>query len=124
LNASGLKVKKITIDSIGDAEIIMGEVGEIRSSQAANVKLFYTGKTKLTGDLKDYKIVTYQETDRTKFEEGENGIDQDLNDLVQKGDIEFVDMYDIFYILDRGDLSNSDFQDLIRIFRNEQRNLF
>lgn len=118
LYLSDLKVAKMTIEMAGEMTVIAGKIGEIHSVNAANVNLIYDGSAKLTGLLTGFKILKYSEVSNSKFFQGRDELES-ISDENSKKNEEFVSVGEKYFMLERGKLSESDFENLSEIFRDK-----
>jgi phage shock protein PspC (stress-responsive transcriptional regulator) len=117
--ASELRAGTVSIDGSAGTMVVAGEAQEIKSIKAAAVKLLYTGKTKLTGKMEEYKILKYEKVSESEFERRR---EEDNPDGGSNQSKEFVSGYDDYFILNRGNLEQSAFESFVDDFRNETAN--
>jgi phage shock protein PspC (stress-responsive transcriptional regulator) len=117
LNLSDLQATKMTIEMAGEMTVIAGKIGEINSVNPTSVSLIYDGSAKLTGDTTGFKILKYEEVDQLKFTQERDKLESNSEEDNQKNE-EFTELGEKYFILNRGKLSESDFENLSGIFRN------
>ena len=120
LNCVDLQNKITAIDATGKIMVIAGKTDQINLNQSTNVNLFYTGEPKLTGESDSFRILNYQKVNRAEFirEEEQLGTQSMYNGEVKTDDKLLIRTGENFFILNRGKLSESDFEDLFEIFQS------
>jgi len=115
LNCIDLQNKITTIDATGKIVVVTGETDQIKLNQSANVNLFYTGNSKIIGGLDGSRFLNYQNVSRTEFLRSENEIESEDN---SENNRLFIRTNGNYFILNRGKLLESDFEDLFEIFQS------
>ena len=117
VDASAFTVKKMIINSQGFLTIVSGPTTEIQADLSDDSRLFYTGKTKITGARAGQPIVSYQKIKETEYravEENYNGDSEIIND----GNSNLIAGDNGKYFrLDRGQLSEKLFKSMSADFK-------
>ena len=121
LNASDLQVQKMTLETTGAMTVIAGKIEEIDSIYPASVNLIYDGSTKLTGDSSGFKKLEYKEISRSEFFLEKDKLESNLNEDNPKNK-DFISTDQKYFVLNRGELSESDFEDLTEVFQLNEGN--
>lgn len=89
IDASALTVKKMVINSQGALTIVSGPTAEIQTNLADDSRLFYTGKTKISGEQKNKPIVSYIKVSEAEYNDSEINYDDSLN-LIMNSDSSLI----------------------------------
>lgn len=118
IDTSALTVKKMIIDSQGALTIVSGPTAEIQANLADDSRLFYTGKTKISGDQKNKQIVLYTKISEAEYNNVEADYDGSLN-LIMNSKSSFIAVDNGKYFrLDKGQLSDKLFETLSVDFKD------
>jgi phage shock protein PspC (stress-responsive transcriptional regulator) len=118
VDASALTVKKMLINSQGALTIVSGPTSEIQTNLSDTSRLFYTGKTKISGEQKNKPIALYIKVSEVEYNDAEDNYDDSLN-LIMNSDSSLIAASNGKYFrLMKGQLPDKLFNTLSVDFKN------
>ncbi len=118
VDASALTVKKMLINSQGFLMIVSGPTTEIQADLSAGSRLFYTGKTKISGARDGQPIISYQKIKEAEYRAAAEDYDGDSEIIAADDSCLIAGANGKYFRLNRNQLSDELFKTMSIDFKH------